>query len=74
MSVILEGMGQVLWQRQQKGKVPLGFLVSALEGDKTPISFHRATVPPGEASQERMNHTSQWAELRVVPMLTTREL
>lgn len=49
-------------------------LVSALEKGKNPIYFHRATIPPGEASQERMNQTSQGADLRVVPLLTTHEL
>lgn len=72
MPVTLEDMGQALWQRQQKE--------ITLEGERDSIYPHGETAsssidstPPGRASQEGVNHSSQWAEFRLL-IITDKQL
>ena len=41
----LDGMDCMLWWKQQKESLPLGFLVPVLEGGKSLLYPHRATSP-----------------------------
>lgn len=74
VSVTLEGVGQALWMaKTTKGGMPLGFWVPALEGGRSLIDPYRVTAPRSVQSttlsgacQEGRNHSSQWAEVRVV--------
>ena len=79
VSVTPEGMGQSLWQRQQKWGVTLGCHFQSWKGTEsqyTPIEQHFLAVHsnrPSGASQKVKKSSSQWAELRALWQMTTHE-